>query len=273
MAHEQRKAIFPLGSYDVPQDQLIIRQQRGGLAASAIPPPEFLNQADPAVRAMITDQLKQQGLRDVQITDGVIRDEIARRNAVTMQGLPAENTAADRAAAMGFDTPAYHGTTKDFEEFKYFDYPEDAQKLPYSEMIKHDKVEAPGGHYFSPDIFYSYISKIGDLPGGRVLPVNLRMPNPKSLDPAGIESAGYPHRVAKLRKEGFDSAIDSLGRKPDLYSYDTPQQYLVFDNNNIRSRFAAFDPARAKEADILAGLAGASLIPALTLQDYFRQGQ
>ena len=45
--------------------------------------------------------------------------EIARKNAVKMLGLPENNTAMDRARAMGFDTPAYHGTPYgDFSEFK-----------------------------------------------------------------------------------------------------------------------------------------------------------
>ena len=36
--------------------------------------------------------------------------ETARKNAVTMLGLPEKNTAMDRARAMGFEVPVYHGT-------------------------------------------------------------------------------------------------------------------------------------------------------------------
>ena len=42
--------------------------------------------------------------------------EIARQNAVKMLGLPENNTAMDRAIAMGY-VPAYHGTTGDIKNF------------------------------------------------------------------------------------------------------------------------------------------------------------
>jgi len=43
--------------------------------------------------------------------------EIARKNAVKMLGLPENNTAMDRAKAMGFDDGWYHGTTADIRRF------------------------------------------------------------------------------------------------------------------------------------------------------------
>lgn len=43
--------------------------------------------------------------------------ETARQNAVKMLGLPENNTAMDRARAMGFDTEAFHGTTADIRMF------------------------------------------------------------------------------------------------------------------------------------------------------------
>ena len=38
------------------------------------------------------------------------KDKEAQQEAVTRLGLPENNTAQDRAKAMGFDTKAYHGT-------------------------------------------------------------------------------------------------------------------------------------------------------------------
>ena len=43
--------------------------------------------------------------------------EIARQNAVKMLGLPENNTAMDRAKALGFENGWYHGTTHDFNKF------------------------------------------------------------------------------------------------------------------------------------------------------------
>ena len=40
--------------------------------------------------------------------------ETARQNAVKMLGLPENNTAIDRAKALGYEIPAFHGTASDF---------------------------------------------------------------------------------------------------------------------------------------------------------------
>jgi hypothetical protein len=231
---------------------------------------EFLNQADPAVRAMITDQLKLQGLRDVQITDGVIRDEIARRNAATMLGLPAENTAAGRAAAMGFDTPVYHG----------------AKNANQTSFIASRGGELGPGLYVTKDAEVASGYARSYQGGSGVYPVLT-----KSLDemPRNEWLSRRGSKFDQLQEEnGGEWSADFYDKGNDLMRYDaetngmvgyyTPgiggeNQGVIFDPKNIRSRFAAFDPARAKESDILAGIAGLSLIPALTLQDYFRQGQ
>ena len=231
---------------------------------------EFLNQADPAVRAMITDQLKLQGLRDVQITDGVIRDEIARRNAATMLGLPAENTAADRAAAMGFDADTYHFTNGRFSAF-------DPDKISLHS----------GDEGFLGQGFYSTTDKNVGQGWGTQVSMPLKVPDKsrnrqieyRNINPIDKEenyrlAMGYPKEwapadiTAELVRQG-KSGI-SLDMSPTGYAQ---REIMTISPADIRSRFAAFDPARAKEADILAGIAGLSLIPSLTLQDYFRQGQ
>ena len=55
-------------------------------------------------------------------TEYELAHEVAQRNAAKPiseggLGLPANNTAMDRANAMGFDTSAYHGTGNDFDAF------------------------------------------------------------------------------------------------------------------------------------------------------------
>ena len=51
-------------------------------------------------------------------TEYELAHEQAQKNAVEMLGLPPDNTAKDRARAMGFDVdnPVYHGTTSDIKE-------------------------------------------------------------------------------------------------------------------------------------------------------------
>ncbi len=54
-------------------------------------------------------------------TEMDVRNEIARINAAKMLGLPENNTALDRAKAMGFDTEAFHGTNSDIASFSRID--------------------------------------------------------------------------------------------------------------------------------------------------------
>ncbi len=54
------------------------------------------------------------------LDDWIRKDKEAQIEAVTRLGLPANNTAKDRAKAMGFsDETYYHGTDKPFDEFKF----------------------------------------------------------------------------------------------------------------------------------------------------------
>jgi hypothetical protein len=49
---------------------------------------------------------------------GDVRGDVASHNATEMLGLPADASRMDRAVAGGFDTPAYHGTDKVFDNFQ-----------------------------------------------------------------------------------------------------------------------------------------------------------
>ena len=71
-----------------------------------------------------------------QLTKYELAHQAAQKNAVDMLGLPPGNTAMDRAAAMGFDTPAYHGTANDVPEFKN------------SELGKTTRADSAKSHHF-----------------------------------------------------------------------------------------------------------------------------
>jgi hypothetical protein len=110
---EQRRATPPWKSLDVPEDELIVRYQQGLANALEQKPGTEFEQAH----------------------------EIARQNAVKMLGLPENNTAMDRARAMGFGSDLYHYTPYDFREFKphewrgasfLSDVPEAAQRGAFS---------------------------------------------------------------------------------------------------------------------------------------------
>jgi hypothetical protein len=115
--------------------------------------------------------------------------ETARINAVKMLGLPENNTAMDRARAMGFDTPAFHGTDTDFQ-------------IPVRDVFAS----------LAPSVANRYAFKNGDE-SGMVIPLMVQSDRP---------------------------AFEHLGA----------QSYRL-DPSSVRSRFAAFDPARINENDLL----------------------
>jgi len=135
-------------------------------------------------------------------------------------GLPAGNTAEQRAAAMGFDTDAYHGTTNDFLAF-------DKNKRGSAT----DQGWYGSGEYSSPSASGANAYAMTDFPNykesANIIPLLLK--NPESI----------------TNKHGYIT------------------EYVTREPENIRSRFAAFDPFR-KSAAIAAtmGVAAPDLLAA-----------
>jgi hypothetical protein len=210
-------------------------------------------------------------------------------------GLAAGNTPAERAAAMGFNTPAYHGTNRDFSAFSN-------QMLGANTGAK----SAKGAHFAasSPDTANSYV-KSGDFikddapalealfkkPGawdeyssaptnqdrwavlekyglshgqGRVIPLQLNMQKPRVKDYKGevYRDTTYADEIAAAKKgkkdsvifkSTFDGGLESQAGMSDIYAVMSPDQ--------IRSRFAAFDPFRKTAATAAAmGVAAPDLL-------------
>lgn len=166
--------------------------------------------------------------------------EVAQRNAAKPiseggLGLPADNMALDRAKAMGFDTPAYHGTDADIQSF-------DNKFLGSSTLSNTDSKWAQNlakkGHWFSSH----------DLS----LPADGR--------PGMFTNVTYPVLIpnAKRKYSSLDAAekgrsLPSVSEVADE-EFKGTTSYIVPNPSNIRSRFAAFDPARRHEADILGNI-------------------
>jgi hypothetical protein len=148
--------------------------------------------------------------------------ETARQNAVRMLGLPENNTPEMRARAMGFDTEAYHGTTKTFQEF---------------DKAKRGTSTDPG--WYGPGEYST--------------------PYPSSAE-AYIMSSWPDY------KEGAN-IIPLLVRNPEKITnkFGNVTEYVTRNPNQLRSRFAAFDPARIKDKDLLASLAAMGITLPLTM--------
>lgn len=134
-------------------------------------------------------------------------------------GLPANNTAMDRARAMGFDVPAYRGTTADETNLK-----------PRTFISE------------NPDVSNQYAGYLKDFAD-----------NPVMLD-----------AMMKLTPSG--NVMPLLVREADVARSRTniPDYEMIVDANQARSRFAAFDPARRYESDLL-GAADPRLLAGMAL--------
>lgn len=160
-----------------------------------------------------------------------------------------------RAADMGFTIDAYHGANADIRAFDMGRAGANTDSGFYGR-----------GAYFArnPDLAAEY--------GDAIYPVKLKVENPLVLqtmdekqkfddmfrgpfDQYGRSDFNSAAATDWLKKQGHDGVI--------VYGKDGVSEYMVPDARQIRSRFAAFDPARQNEADLLASFAPNPLAGAL----------
>ena len=146
--------------------------------------------------------------------------ETARKNAVKMLGLPENNTAMDRAKALGFDKDVLHGTKN--PNIKEFSKEKSNDSLTWVTD--------------SPNVSNQFATDSKGYPTTMLL--KAKMENPadwKAYDKLTID---------EFKPRGYDSAWLPDGNESTGF---------VLEPNQLRSRFAAFDPARIHENDLLAG--------------------
>ena len=177
-------------------------------------------------------------------------------------GLPKDNTAMDRAKAMGFDVDLLHGTDKNLTKFE-------AQRS----ITKDHGWYGDEGVYLTPDpntaSGYANWRNVGSGPGGKlgqelygqnVMPLMVRRGNV-------FDYGDAPPIMDREKAKEFSEIVKRLGYNtvevPNKYAapeYSRNYETLVIDPSRIRSRFAAFDPARIDENDLLAGVLPLSLL-------------
>jgi hypothetical protein len=145
--------------------------------------------------------------KEAKKTEFEIANEIAQKNATEMLGLPPNNTAMDRAIALGFKTPAYRGTTA-------------------------DEIIGKSRNFVSEnkDVANEYAGYLKDW----------------ANDPKMLEA------MFKLRPNGNVMPLLVKDAEKAKSRTNIPEYEMILDANQARSRFAAFDPARVNEADLLA---------------------
>lgn len=183
--------------------------------------------------------------------------EVAQKNAALPVsegglGLPPDNTAMDRARALGFDTPAYHGTVAgDIDKF--------AQNTR-------------GVYFTSPDASFANrytIDAAGKtVESSNVIPLMVRTNNPfdyqNKIDVKALSRKASLGSLAESQIKKGDwrrledrttiDIIKNMGKGGVYVNEDGVKNLAVFNPNQLRSRFAAFDPMKRNLPDILAGL-------------------
>lgn len=191
--------------------------------------------------------------------------ETARKNAVEMLGLPESNTAMDRARAMGFKESGYTGTNRDFRKY-------DVSQAAGSGSGSR---EGPLGAWLTDDprVAQSFAEWSSRGQGGDVIyPLMIRGDKPyepssyakiKEILDENTKFVQPPYRMMQ-DKIDYAAAKKALENKGDYVALrntmtdaiDKPiTQYLVPNTSRLRSRFAAFDPKRINDPDLLASLA------------------
>ena len=187
--------------------------------------------------------------------------ETARKNAVKMLGLPENNTALDRARAMGFEDGNVHFSRHGIDT-----------NVLDSGQYATAPFDAVGTHVGIPDAAldrFKNTVKTTDQIKGSTYPLMIKKGeqfispetggawSEDALNAALFDRGGYataretfPSLNSKLRKDLFKgSGYDSIPYVNDVESKGAVS-YIV-PPWNIRSRFAAFDPARVNESDLL----------------------
>jgi hypothetical protein len=180
----------------------------------------------------------QSSLKPLSKTQFQVANEVAQKNATEMLGLPPDNTAMDRAKALGFGDDVYHGTTKSFDAF-------DMSKLGSSGSDALEGVFT----VTNPKVANEFIWAKGSNEGGNVMPLRLRTSDPVKSSTVLDGTTGSA--AAKILKQAKRAGYDRVDFPTNMLGSQGTTQ-VVFDPSRIRSRFAAFDPARVNETDLLA---------------------
>lgn len=186
-------------------------------------------------------------------------------SAATVGVLPMDAASrAARAAKQGYTIDAYKGapSTVGYPERALTEFKADTPQLG-----------GPSAGFFSdsPEVANRFASIEGH---GTMYPVKLKMQNPLVIDAAGRPSGAFQfealgsqfgttddiariREIMRARKGAHDGVIlQNTADEGTVFVPKAPQQ--------VRSRFARFDPANAKSGDILGSAAGLAALGAAT---------
>jgi len=189
--------------------------------------------------------------------------EIASKNAETLLGLPKGNTAMDRAKAMGYDTPVYHGTSADITKFS-----NRKSNRGYGTSVAE---QANNANMYSKDTAIypllikkntildvtnpsqvEQLSKVTDEYLSNVKPYDNQITFYPFTKQDVFEGFKQPYSAYYAEQRLVPELVKKMGYKGTRSLENNMPQYKIYNPKDIRSPFAAFDPARANEPDLLA---------------------
>jgi hypothetical protein len=178
-----------------------------------------------------------------------------------------------RAADQGYTIDAYKGahpyTGGDVTDWKG----RVIESRPEFPLASFESPGKPFAGFFSsdPEVANRFARALS-VDGGAVYPTKLKMENPLVIDAQGKPAAAFQFEaIAREHGTGdaykaFSTAFDKTSPHDGVILSNTGDEGTVYvprASNQVRSRFAAFDPAKIGSSDILAGLGGAGLLGAL----------
>jgi len=159
--------------------------------------------------------------------------EIASKNAETLLGLPKGNTAMERAKAMGFDieNPVYRGTTE--------------QEVALKPSTGHEHGISGISTTFDP--------RYASMHGNVTMPLLSKKVNPMEYEDI-INS--FESKTGKNFYDVTDTQLANFAKKQNINASILDDPFAGLDirylnPTDLRSKFAAFDPAKANEPDLL----------------------
>lgn len=185
-------------------------------------------------------------------TDWARKDKEAQLEAVKRLGLPKNNTAQDRAKAMGFGDDVYHGTKADFDEFK-------PHKDSWSQALFTSPNPKLANKFASDNLSWSY-----ENGGGKVLPLKIRgdvfdyentkhvdslIENNPKVEIGEVNGARFTKLGkgdwASMESDSVQKGIKELGFDGFNVSEGGVKNTGTYNPANIRSKFAHFNPKYA----------------------------
>ena len=194
-------------------------------------------------------------------------DKEAQTEAVKRLGLPANNTAADRATAMGFGDDVYHGTKTSFDEFSpdkasrhksFFTAPEPWLANKFSGVSPSGKTSELLFEQF-PDSFNPQVMPLKTR--GKVFdyenPEHIKLLEGKIGNQSfGVDEGAWYNLENKVVQEG----IKDLGFDGFNVLEEGVKNTGTHNPANIRSKFAHFNPK-------MAGVGAGSILSADLMAD------